>query len=72
MTTQVLGGLAAIDAMFTRAKAQNRAAELKETKFRLRILRRCELLLKDQDPVINECGELIRIVAKLIRNAAST
>jgi tryptophan synthase alpha chain len=28
MTTQVLGGLAAIDAMFTRAKAQNRAAFL--------------------------------------------
>jgi four helix bundle protein len=43
--------------------------ELKETSFRLRILKRCALLTPEQDPVINEADELIRIVATLIRNS---
>jgi four helix bundle protein len=45
--------------------------ELKETKFRLMVLRRCALLTPDQDPVINETQELIRIVATVLRNAKS-
>ena len=45
--------------------------ELKEAKFRLMVLRRCALLTPDQDPVINETQELIRIVATVLRNAKS-
>ena len=40
--------------------------ELKETRFRLRILRRCEFLTESQDPVINETIELIKIVSTII------
>ena len=43
--------------------------ELKETKFRLRVLRRCAFLTRDQDPVIRESDELIKIVATLLRNS---
>ena len=43
--------------------------ELKETKFRLRVLRQCELLTESQDPVIKETTELVKIVATIIRNA---
>ena len=60
------------DGSSTRDTAANRKIvlrELKETKFRLRILRRCAMLTPDHDPVINETDELIRIVATLIRNA---
>ena len=53
----------------TAAKRKIVLRELKEAKFRLRILRRCALLTPDQDPVINESDELIRIVATLLRNA---
>jgi four helix bundle protein len=42
--------------------------ELKETRFRLRILRSCDLLGPEHDPVIEETTELVRIVATLIRN----
>jgi four helix bundle protein len=42
--------------------------ERKETRFRLRVLRRCGFLTESQDPVINETMELIRIVATIIRN----
>ena len=42
--------------------------ELKETRFRLRVVRHSGLLLPAQDPVIEENFELIRIVASLIRN----
>ena len=41
--------------------------ELKETKFRLSVLRRCRLLTEAHDPVINETVELIKIVAAIIR-----
>jgi len=53
----------------TAAKRRIALRELKETKFRLRVLRRCDLLTAAQDPVINETDELIRIVATLLRNA---
>src|SRR6185369_14254068 len=43
--------------------------ELKETKFRLRVLRRCAFLTRDQEPVIRESDELIKIVATLLRNS---
>ena len=35
----------------------------------LRVLRRCDMLTREQEPVINESDELIRIVATLLRNA---
>jgi hypothetical protein len=43
--------------------------DLKETRFRLRVLRRCGFLTASHDPVIRESHELIRIVAAVIRNA---
>jgi len=51
------------------AKRKIALRELKETRFRLRVLRRCDLLTADQDPVIDESDELVRIVASLLRNA---
>ncbi len=51
----------------TLAKRRITLRELKEARFRLRVLRQCELLSKDQDPVINESDELVRIVATLVR-----
>jgi four helix bundle protein len=42
--------------------------ELKETSFRLRIMRETGLLSPSHDSVIQECAELIKIVATLIRN----
>ena len=44
--------------------------ELKETNFRLRVLRRTGLLTTDHEPVIKESAELVRIVAKIIRNSS--
>lgn len=41
--------------------------ELKETSFRLRVLRSTEVLTSAQDPVIEECAELVKIVATLVR-----
>ena len=43
--------------------------ELKETNFRLRVLRRERLLTAEQDPVIAESAELVKIVATIVRNA---
>jgi four helix bundle protein len=54
----------------TDAKRKITLRELKETRFRIRVLRRCDMLTRDHDPVINESGELIRIVATLLRNAS--
>ena len=42
--------------------------ELKETKFRLRVLRHCGFLTESHDPVIQETSELVKIVATIIRN----
>ena len=51
------------------AKKKIALRELKESRFRLRILRCCDILTEDQDPVIVECDELVRIVATVVRNA---
>jgi four helix bundle protein len=51
------------------AKKKIALRELKETRIRLRMLRRCDLLGSEHDPVINESDELVRIVATVIRNA---
>jgi four helix bundle protein len=53
----------------TRAKRQIALRELKETWFRLRVLRNAEILTSAHDPVIDECGELARIVSAVIRNS---
>jgi four helix bundle protein len=54
----------------TAAKRKITLRELKETRFRLRVLRATGLLLPEQDPVIAETEELVRIVAAVIRNSA--
>jgi four helix bundle protein len=41
--------------------------ELKETSFRLRVLRETGILMAVHDPVIEECAELVKIVATVIR-----
>lgn len=51
------------------AKKKIALRELKETRFRLRVLRRCDLLTEDRDLVIVETEELVRIVATVIRRA---
>jgi four helix bundle protein len=51
------------------AKKKITLRELKETRFRLRVLRRCRLLKAEHDPVLEEALELIRIVSTVIRNA---
>jgi four helix bundle protein len=51
------------------AKRKITLRELKESRFRLRVLRECDLLSKEHDPVIAENDELVRIVATLIRNS---
>ena len=50
------------------AKTKIVLRELKETRFRLRVLRQNDLLLPEHDPVIQETIELIRITAKIVRN----
>jgi four helix bundle protein len=56
----------------TRAKRLIVLRELKETSFRLRVLRKTGILMPEHDPISNECAELIKIVATLIRNSRST
>ena len=51
------------------AKKKIALRELKETRVRLRMLRRCDLLGPEHDPLIDESAELVRIVAAVIRNA---
>ena len=53
----------------TLAKRRIVLRELKETLFRLRVLRHTGCLLPEQDPVIQEALELTKIVAKVIRNS---
>ena len=53
----------------TLAKRRIALRELKETLFRLRVLRETGLLLQAQDPVIEETIELTKILGKLIRNS---
>ena len=51
----------------TAAKRKITLRELKETRFRLRVLRRCDILTSGQDPVIDESDELVRIVATMLK-----
>ena len=44
--------------------------ELKETRFRLRVLRQTGYLTEEHDQVINETLELVRIVASMIRKSS--
>jgi four helix bundle protein len=51
--------------------AKNRIAlkEAKETRFRLRVCRRSELLDARFDPLVAESDELVRILGKIVHNA---
>ena len=51
----------------TLAKRKISLREMKETRFRLRVLRKCGYLIPAQEPVINESDELVRILATLVR-----
>jgi len=53
----------------TRAKRQIVLRELKETSFRLRVLRQVGILTEVHDPVLGECAELVKIVATLLRKS---
>ena len=48
------------------AKRKIALREVKETRFRLRVLRKCGFLTNAQDPVIKESDELARILATLV------
>ena len=45
--------------------------ELKESRFRLAVLRECGFLTPAQDPVLDEATELVKIVATIVRNSDS-
>lgn len=51
--------------------AKNRIAlkEAKETRFRLRVCRRCDFLDTSFDPLVQESDELVRILGKIVSNA---
>ena len=51
------------------AKRRIALRELKEVRMRMRMLRRCDFLTAEHDPVIKESDELVRIVATVIRKA---
>jgi len=51
------------------AKTRIVLRELKETRLRLRVLRESGILSEAHDPVIAENGELVKIVATIIRNS---
>jgi four helix bundle protein len=52
--------------------AKNRIAlkEAKESRFRLRVCRRCNLLDTNFDSLIAESDEIVRILGKIVHNAA--
>jgi len=53
----------------TLAKRRIVLRELKETNFRLRVFRAVQILTSAHDPVIQESAELVKIVAKIVRNS---
>ena len=53
----------------TIAKKKIALRELKETRIRLRMLRKSNILTEEHDPIIDESDELIRIVATIIRKS---
>ena len=46
--------------------------ELKETNFRLRVLRSSGILTDVHDPVVDESDELVRIIATVVRKHRSS
>jgi len=57
-----------VQAIATRwAKRKISLREMKETRFRLRVLRQCGYLIPAQEPAIVESDELVRILATLVR-----
>jgi four helix bundle protein len=52
-----------------RAKRQIVLRELKETSFRLRVLRRAGILTAVHEPVLAECVELSKILGALVRRS---
>jgi len=50
----------------TLAKRKIALREIKETRYRLRVLRKCGFLTNAQDPVIDESDELVKILATLL------
>ena len=52
-----------------RAKRRIVLRELKETSFHLRVLRQAGILTSSHDPVLEECTELVKIVATLLRRS---
>jgi four helix bundle protein len=48
------------------AKARISLKEAKESRFRLRVCRRCKLLDQTVDPLILESDELVRILGKIV------
>jgi four helix bundle protein len=53
------------------AKTRIVLRELKETRLRLRVLRESGIRSEAHDPLMAENGELVKIVATIIRNAGS-
>jgi four helix bundle protein len=51
------------------AKMRIALKEAKETRFRLRVCRRCELLDSRSDPLIDEADQIVRILGKIVHNA---
>jgi four helix bundle protein len=51
------------------AKTRISLKEAKETRFRLRVCRRCGLLDAQFDPLVRESDELVRILGKLVHTA---
>jgi four helix bundle protein len=50
------------------AKKKISLREMKETRFRLRLVRRAGFLKSEHDPVIQESDELVKILSTVIRN----
>ena len=50
------------------AKAKIALREMKEARFRLRVLHRCGLLTDAHTPVLAETGELVKFLATIVRN----
>jgi four helix bundle protein len=51
------------------AKARIALKEAKETRFRLRVCRRSDLLDASFDPLVRESEEIVRILARIVHNA---
>jgi four helix bundle protein len=51
------------------AKKRIALKEAKETRFRLRVCRRCDFLDTSFDPLVHESDELVRILGKIVSTA---